>query len=286
MPQTPNCPPVIVLTGATSGIGLASARRLLGTGVRLVAVGPNEPSMREAAASLADIGVPLEGQYSADFRDLDAVRALADELLVRHPQIDVLINNAGVLMDHRETTPQGHETTWTVNYLAPALLSARLLPALAAQGGSIVNLSSSSHTVGRLRFEDLSRERGYSPLAAYAQSKLAVATLTREWGRRLSESGRVRCNCIHPGVAATALGQNRGFIGRLMHAAKGMIRNPDDISGNLCALALGDVGGDVTGGYFDGQKHSAPAKRAQDAAAAARLVEVTEHQIGQPLPCE
>jgi NAD(P)-dependent dehydrogenase (short-subunit alcohol dehydrogenase family) len=211
--------PTILLTGATDGIGRQTAEELAATGAHLILHGRNQAKLDAVVARLERI----EGRGEletvvADLSDLEQVRTLAKEVDRRlgAQGLDVLLNNAGVFVNERQTGAQGHELTWTVNYLAPFLLSHLLLPALrrAADGGRIVNVSSVAHSRGQLRWSDFDsarspgREdklaRGYGAYEAYAQSKLALTMFSKELAERLGEQGPLVVS-LHPGVVSTKL---------------------------------------------------------------------------------
>jgi len=171
----------VVITGASSGIGAAAARRFAALGATVAVVGR---SPQKTAAVAEAIGAH---PHLADFSRLDAVRELADDLLGRYPRIDVLANNAGGIFASRNTTADGHEMTFQVNYLAPFLLTNLLLRRL-TQGpneGRVVNTASMAYRWGRLDLANLDRSGGrYSGQGAYGGAKLAMLLFTRELARR------------------------------------------------------------------------------------------------------
>jgi NAD(P)-dependent dehydrogenase (short-subunit alcohol dehydrogenase family) len=201
--------PTILITGATDGIGRQTAEDLAAAGANLLLHGRSQPKLDALVKALEQ--VPGHGQLdtvAADLSDLEQVKTLAAELDRRLGQrgLDVLINNAGVYLNQRQTGAQGHELTWTVNYLAPFLLSHLLLPALrrSADGGRCVNVSSVAHSRGRLHWNDFDLTRGYSAYEAYAQSKLALVMMSKELADRLGDKGPLVVS-LHPGVVSTKL---------------------------------------------------------------------------------
>ncbi|MGY1802379.1 SDR family NAD(P)-dependent oxidoreductase [Blastococcus sp. SYSU D00922] len=197
--------PTIVLTGATSGIGLSAARLLARRPVTLVLQGP-EPAA-EADARLAPVrAAAADGTgihyLPADFGDERAVPELAEQVLGVTGSVDVLVNNAGIPgPDRRTPGPWGAERTFGINYLAGALLTDLLLPAL-PPAGRVVNVASATHQTASLDLDDLGFERHpYSPVAAYAQSKLAVVTSTARLAGRVPQT----VVSLHPGVISTGL---------------------------------------------------------------------------------
>ncbi|HEX5072559.1 MAG TPA: SDR family NAD(P)-dependent oxidoreductase [Gemmatimonadaceae bacterium] len=197
---------VCVVTGATRGIGRATAIALAKLGEQVVVVGRDAARLDEVRreadrAAHADLSC-----VRADFASLASVRRAADEIAQRWPAIHVLVNNAGINAGRRQLSADGFELTFAVNHLAPFLLTSLLVPALAAGAPSrIVNVTSVFAHVGRIDVEDVMFERRrYSSTRAYNQSKLATAMFTMELANRLTRSG-IGVNCVSPGLVATDL---------------------------------------------------------------------------------
>ena len=200
-----------VLTGATSGIGRETAVALAGLGARLALVcrdrGRGEDAVAEIAARTGNRDVVL---HLADLSSQRDVRRVAAEILAAHPQIHVLVNNAGVVNLRRTLTEDGLETVFATNHLAYFHLTLLLLDRLRASAPArIVNVASDAHRWGRLDLDDLGNARRYRAMQVYGQSKLANILFTYELARRLAGSG-VTCNCLHPGAVGTRLGHNNG----------------------------------------------------------------------------
>jgi len=210
----------MVVTGATSGLGLAAATELarLGASVCLVGRDPartDDARQRVAATASNGAGVTTE---LADLGDLDQVGALADRLSDRFERLDVLVHNAGALLRTRQTSPQGTEATVTVHLLAPYLLTERLLPHLAAAAPSrVITMTSGGMYTQRFDLDGLVMpEDGYDGVVAYARAKRAQVVLNHEWQRRYGPAG-VDFHVVHPGWTDTpglAAGLP-GFAGRL-----------------------------------------------------------------------
>ncbi len=200
--------PTVLITGATEGIGYATARRLLvDDGATVYLHAPEQVSGEEAMTRLVKDGAePLRLHLVvADFTRLDAVAGLADTLTATLPALDVLINNAAVAGPERRTyTQDGHELTFQVNYLAPYLLTTKLIPLFASAGTRVVNVSSVMHRGGNINWKNNPAGRDqYWPLAAYSQSKLALTMYTKA----LAEAGGASFTAlsVHPGVFQTRL---------------------------------------------------------------------------------
>jgi NAD(P)-dependent dehydrogenase (short-subunit alcohol dehydrogenase family) len=200
---------IFVVTGASNGIGLATAEGLArdGRGRRLVLVCREPGRGRAAVERVRRAGTPgtAVDLAVADLSSLKSVRRLATELGERYPRLDVLIHNAGVITPARRLTEDGLETQLAVNHLAPFLLTQLLRAPLAASGsGRVVVVASQVERDGAIRFDDLQGERRYDALEAYCQSKLANVLFTYALAERWA-SGTVTVNCLHPGVVRSNL---------------------------------------------------------------------------------
>lgn len=186
----------IVITGASDGVGAAAAKRLSRSGETMVVVG-RSPTKTAAVAE------PLGADsYVADFADLSQVRDLAARLLEAYPRIDVLANNAGGMMNSRETTVDGFEKTFQVNHLAPVLLTTLLIDRLIESKASVLNTSSMAHRFARVDFDDLDAVQRQHGSLAYGSSKLANILFTRELHRRYHSAG-ISTAALHPGPVAS-----------------------------------------------------------------------------------
>src|SRR5256712_3316318 len=198
---------VFVVTGANSGIGKATASGLARLGGTVV-LACRDATRGEAACQdiIRDSGNPRVSLEIVDLASEASTRAFADEFRRTYPRLDVLINNAGVYTSHRDVTPDGLERQFEVNYLSGFLLTHLLLDLLKKSSPSrIVNVSSSAHMGGTIRFDDLQGERRYGGFRAYNQSKPAQTLFTQEPPRRL-EAPRATVNACHPRVIRTNLG--------------------------------------------------------------------------------
>lgn len=193
-----------LVTGASSGIGRGVAEALARRGARVEILCRNEnKALRTRDEIHRACGRDRVATVVCDLGDLDQVRDAARQLLSRAENLDLLINNAGLLSRTRRLSPQGHEWVLAVNHLGPFLLTQMLLPAL-PEGGRIVNLASVAHTRGVFDFQDMRMTKGYSFWEAYARSKLANVLFTYALARRLQGSGR-SVNCVHPGLLPTGI---------------------------------------------------------------------------------
>jgi NAD(P)-dependent dehydrogenase (short-subunit alcohol dehydrogenase family) len=273
----------IVITGATSGIGRATALGLAKLGSRLILVGRDAGRAEETLAAIrAATGRSDVEVVRGDFARQAEVRRVAGELLARTESIHVLLNNAGVTMLKRTLTADGYETTFAVNHLAYYLLTGLLLPRLraAAPGTRIVNVASDAHRWGALDFDDLQNERGYRAMKVYAQSKTANILFTRELARRLEGSG-VSANAVHPGAIATRLGRDGSALSEVLSRIIGLfMKSPEQGARTSIHVASAPELEGVSGRYFADAREKEPLPHARDEAAATRLWEISERLTG------
>jgi len=205
----------VLVTGATDGIGKETARRLAERGARVFIAGRNA---EKGAAAVRDIATNT-GTDQAEFLQADLsvqadVRGLAKAVKQRTNRLDVLVNNAGVIMFRREETRDGIEMTFGLNHLNYFLLTHELLDLLKASAPArIVSVASIAHSRAILDFDDLQLSRGFGAWKAYSRSKLANIMFTYALARRL-EGTAVTANCLHPGFVSSHFGQNGGFLAR------------------------------------------------------------------------
>ncbi|MFD5778837.1 oxidoreductase [Streptomyces sp. NPDC126933] len=246
---------VFVVTGANSGLGLATTRALVRRGGHVILAVRDEEKGRRAAAEITaeHPGARLEVRH-IDLADIDSVRAFAHQLRADHPRLDVLVNNAGVMAPPRSLSAQGHELQFASNHLGHFALTGLLLDLLAdGNDPRVVTVSSTNHRQGRLFFDDLAGEHTYSPMAFYNQSKFANAVFGQELHRRLTEVGSpVRSLLAHPGYAATNL-QTSAPVG-MVKLLFGRILTPFAQSPDQGALPqlYAATDPDVEGGQFIG----------------------------------
>jgi NAD(P)-dependent dehydrogenase (short-subunit alcohol dehydrogenase family) len=276
----------IVVTGANSGIGKACATELARRGAHVVMTARDKARGEAArdeirrASGNQDVDLLL-----GDFASLDSVRALADQLRAL-PKIDVLINNAGLMLTERVETKDGFETQFQVNHLAPFLLTSLLIPKLAeTPGARVVTVASNAHKRGGpLDFDDLQSTRSYVPFSVYSRSKLANILFTRELARRVASTG-ITTNCLHPGVVATGFaadGDTSGLFSLAMRLARPFMITPEKGAETMVYLASSPEVAHVSGRYFSGCREKTPARIAQDDAAARRLWDVSAQMTGAP----
>ncbi len=213
---------IAVITGANSGLGEQAALALAGKGAHVVLACRNPAKAHAAEARIRQVHPAASVQVRVlDLADLSSVAQFADGLAADHGRVDLLLNNAGLMAVDAARTRDGFEMQFGVNHLGHFALTVRLLPLLTATAGSrVVTMSSMGHRAGRMHFDDLMFDRGYSRWQAYFQSKLANLLFTAELQRRLAASGTsTMALAAHPGGSRTDLGtEGRGLSNRLMAA--------------------------------------------------------------------
>jgi len=276
---------VVVITGATSGIGLAAAEKLAAMGARIVQVARDRERGQAAMARLNQIspGIAHTIQY-ADLSRLREMKRVATEIAQAEPRIDVLINNAGAMFGTRQLTEDGLERTFALNHMSYFMMTQGLRDRLVASPPArVVNTASDAHTSGTVDFDDLQSEKAYRPnlwdwmryggpaFKVYARSKLMNILYTRELARKLAGTG-VTANSLHPGFVATRFGdQTGGLIGFGIGFAKRFALTPEQGAETLVYLASSPEVATVTGEYFHKCRPATPSQEAQDDAKAQRL---------------
>ncbi len=268
---------LVLLTGATRGIGRAAAIEFASQGVEVALVGREaervEAVAREARA--AGGGAPVH-EHVADLTLMADVRRLAEEVRERHEHIDVLANNAGALFASRKETSEGLEQTFALNHLAPFLLTNLLRDRLA--GGRVVTTSSDAHKSGRLDLGDLQSEKSYAAMRVYGTSKLCNILFTRELAKHAPE---LQANCFHPGVVRTGFGKNDNGIWKVLTTVGGpFFRSPQRGARSLVWLSLSDQAAGLTGEYVQDEKVLTPSAQAQDETLAEGLWEHSAELVG------
>ena len=273
---------VVLITGGTSGIGKAAATALAGMGATVVITGRNEErgkrALQEIREESGNDGVEL---ILADLTVQDEVRRLAEELRERHNQLEVLVNNAGLVLSERTETPDGIETQLAINHLAPFLLTNLLLDLLKESAPSrIVTVSSDAHRWAKIDLDDLQSRKRYRGMQVYGKTKLANIMFTYELAERLEGTG-VTANCMHPGGVNTNFGNNQGGpMNLLFRIFKPFMRSPEQGADTLIYLASSPEVKGMTGKYLADRKVKAASDAAYDETTRKRLWEASEELTG------
>ena len=249
-------------------------------GAEIVLAGRDHGRAEATAAEIgANAAVPPKIEI-ADLASMEQVRALAGRLAALE-RIDVLINNAGLVLGERRVTTDGFEHVFAVNHLAPFLLTNLLLPELTGSAPArVVTVTSDAHSAAKLDLDDPNLEHGWDSWRSYANSKLANILFTRELARRLDGTG-VTANCAHPGVVRTGFGREGKPLLRLgTTLARPFFLSPERGADTIVYLASSpDVAGE-TGGYYVKRQRREPSAAARDDAAARKLWDISEKLTG------
>ena len=268
-----------IVTGANSGMGMATAASLADMGAAVVMLCRNEKRGREAFEKLSEKSDRKLELMLCDLGDLASVRAFAKGFRKKYPALDVLVNNAGFISLDRQLTEDGFERQFGVNHLGHFLLTTELMDIIPS-GGRIVNVSSGAHKTGKIYFDDINLTKGFNVIKAYSQSKLANVLFTRELASRLESRG-ITVNCCHPGAVATNIGISRdtGFGKTVTGMLKPFFQTPEQGARTAIYLASSkDVEG-VTGEYFYKCKIAKSSKRSKDMELAKRFFEFSERLV-------
>jgi retinol dehydrogenase 14 len=264
---------VILVTGATDGIGKETARELAAYGAKVII------HARTPERGIATMQEMLKEQPTldltmavADFGSLASVRTMADEITARFPRLDVLVNNAGVITSQRQLSTDGYELTFAVNHLAHFLLTNLLLDALkAASSARIITVSSNVHRASQIDFTDLNMTQRWDSHAAYGQSKIANVLFAYRLADMLKESS-ITSNALHPGIINTKMLQ-RGFGFDGGESVK-------QGAATSVFLATDPHVGDITGKYFDNCQPVRSSSLTYDRSLQERLWEISVSLVG------
>ncbi len=296
MATTPNIDmggKTVLVTGANQGIGYETALALAGMGATVGLVCRNKERGETAQAQIRS----LAGNQNVDLFHYDLASQaetdrLIDDVKSRYDRLDVLVNNAGVVLNRRQVSPDGHELTLAINHLAPFQLTIGLVGLLTSSAPSrVVTVSSRAHQQGDIYFDDLHLERSWGRLGAmrsYGQSKLANILFAREFAKRTEGSGIISTS-MHPGGVATNFGKSNpgwtGTVWRLLTKIGGpLMRSPAKGAETVIWLATAPEAIADNGAYFSDKKVKSVSKVAQDDDVAARLWEVSAELTGVDLP--
>jgi NAD(P)-dependent dehydrogenase (short-subunit alcohol dehydrogenase family) len=273
---------VVVMTGATSGIGEVAAVRLARSGARLVLVARDSARGKATLARLraAEPAIAHAVHY-ADLSRLAETRRVAAQIAAAEPRVDVLVNNAGAIFATRAVTEDGLKRTFALNHMSYFVLTAGLRERLLASAPArIVNTASNAHRRGHLDFDDLQSARSYQAFAVYGTSKLCNILFTRELARRLAGHG-VTANSFTPGFVATRFGdQAGGLYAAGVRLAKLFAKRPEAGAETLVYLAASPDVANVSGQFFADCRPGTLSTQAQDDALAQRLWRESERIAG------
>ncbi len=273
---------VALVTGASSGIGIVTARVLAQRGWTVVCASRASGAGADAVARLRqETGSERVHFLPADLSRPGDAAALAEAFGQRFDRLDALVNNAGAFVPRRTTTEDGLELTFALNHMGPFALTKALLPQLRAAAGRVVTVSSNAAIGAKLQLDDPNSERRFSGWTAYAWSKLCNQLFTLELARRLDGSGVV-AYAMHPGFVATSFGHTDGAMGAAVRVAQRLFgRTPERGADTLVWLVSDPSFAGASGGYYIDRRERPVAPKARDAAAQRRLWAVSEALLAQ-----
>ncbi len=272
---------VCVVTGASAGIGRVTALELARQGAHVVLVCRNREKGESAIAEIkAKTGSEKTELLLCDMSSQKDIRRAARDFLAKHDRLDVLVNNAGAINDTYEKTVDGLELTFATNHLGYFLFTKLLLDCIKKSvPARIVNVASEAHKAGKVQWDDLQYQKGFSTMGTYSQSKLANILFTTELARRLEGTG-VTVNCVHPGVVASGFAQNNKGIFKIFYslAKPFLVTNEKGADTQIYLASSPEVDG-VTGKYYVRRKPRTPTRAAQSTEDAKRLWDVSEELV-------
>ena len=269
-----------IVTGANSGMGMATVRALSDMGAKVIMLCRSEKRGTEALEKLSSEKYRDLELILCDLGNYDSIRAFANIVRRGYDHIDILVNNAGFISLDRQETGEGLERQFGINHIGHFLLTMSLLD-LMGEGGRIVNVASGAHKTGKIHFDDINLTKGFNVIKAYSQSKLANVLFTRELARRVKDRG-ITVNCCHPGAVATNIGIDRdtGFGKTVTRLLKPFFQTPEQGARTAIFLVSDDSVSDVTGEYFYKCRIAKSSKRSKDMELAKKLFEFSEELVG------
>ena len=270
---------IAIVTGANSGMGLATVEALSDKGATVIMLCRSEERGRKAIAKLTETKERDLDLILCDLGDYASIRNFTRSVKEKYPRIDILVNNAGFISLDRQETKEGVERQFGINHLGHFLLTTQLLDMMKS-GSRIVNVASGAHKVGKIHFDDINLKRHFNVITAYSQSKLANVLFTRELARRLKKR-RITVNCCHPGAVATNIGIDRetGFGKTVTGLLKPFFLTPEEGARTAIYLAVSDEVRNITGGYFYRCRIAESSKRSKSRKLAGRLFELSEKMV-------
>lgn len=272
---------IVLITGASSGIGLCAARALSKMGARVLLACRDRARGEAARQAIAQAGGSPTELLLADLSSQRSIRALAAEVERTQPRLDVLVNNAGAVNGQRELTEDGLERTFATNHLGYFLLTNLLLDLLRRSAPSrVINVASTADRGGKIDFDNLMGERRYLGFRAYCTSKLCNVAFTFELARRLEGTG-VTAHAVHPGLVASNFGQvGGGFLGMMSKLVRPFSLTPEQGADTIVWLASLPDAAAHHGRYLSRRKHIRSLRQAYDTGVQRRLWEVSERLTG------
>ena len=268
-----------IVTGANSGMGMATVEALSDEGAKVIMLCRSEKRGKEALQKLSEKKDRQLELMLCDLGEYDSIRSFVSQVKEKYKKIDVLVNNAGFISLDRQETKEGLERQFGINHIGHFLLTTELI-SMMDKGSRIVNVASGAHKTGKIHFDDINLTKGYNIIKGYSQSKLANVLFTRELARRLKDKG-ITVNCCHPGAVATNIGIDRetGFGKTITGLLKPFFQTPAEGARTAIFLSTDDSVKDITGEYFYRCKIANSSRRSKDMNLAKKLYEFSEKLV-------
>ncbi len=268
-----------LVTGANSGMGMATVKALSDMGATVIMLCRNEERGRKAYDQLMECEKRKLDLMLCDLGSLASIKEFLCSVKEKYNRLDILVNNAGFISLDRQETEDGFERQFGVNHIGHFMLTTRLTDIM-GKGSRIVNVASGAHKTGRIHFNDINLHKGFNVITAYSQSKLANVLFTRELSRRLISRG-ITVNCCHPGAVATNIGIDRdtGFGKTITGLLKPFFQTPEQGARTAIYLASDDEVSNITGGYFYKCKPAKSSKQSKNIKLARKFYRFSEKLI-------
>lgn len=268
-----------IVTGANSGMGLATVEALSDKGATVIMLCRSEERGKAAIARLTENRERSLDLILCDLGDYESIRYFVMRVKEKYTQVDILVNNAGFISLDRQETKEGVERQFGINHLGHFLLTTQLIDMM-RPGSRIVVVASGAHKVGKIHFDDINLKKHFNVITAYSQSKLANVLFTREMARRLKKR-RISVNCCHPGAVATNIGIDRetGFGKTITGLLNPFFQTPAEGARTAIYLATSDEVSNITGGYFYRCRIAKSSKRSKSRKLAKRLYDLSEEMV-------
>ena len=265
-----------IVTGANSGMGMATVEALSDEGAKVIMLCRNEKRGVEAFKKLMEKKDRQIELMLCDLGDYSSIRSFASQVKEKYKRIDILVNNAGFISLDRQETKEGLERQFGINHIGHFLLTTEVLD-LMGEESRIVVVASGAHKAGKIQFDDINLKRGYNVVRAYSQSKLANVLFAKELSKRLKDRG-ITVNCCHPGAVATNMGVSRetGFGKTITGLLKPFFQTPAEGARTAIFLATDESVKDISGEYFYRCKIAKSSRRSNDPELAKKLYEFSE----------
>jgi len=271
---------VVLITGATRGIGRAGALQLAAFGAELILLGRHRGRLEEVARACKMAGSPEVRIFSVDLTSRKQVEQLGEKLLTTEGKLDVLWNNAGGYFTERKVTEEGLERTWAMNHLAYVDLTKILLPLLEkSDDPRVICTASQAHRMGSIQWDNLQGERTWDGWRAYCLTKLTNILYVAEQGRRFGDS-KIRICAVHPGLVNSALGdENPGLAGLAFRILKKVWGKSNEQGADTAVWLASRAQRPIQGGYYASRKERVPSRAAQSLEDAQRIWEISERKL-------